>query len=406
MSLDQRLSAAARHLGDGVVAPEADLGAVRTRARRNQRRARAVIAATAVTAAVGIGVVAFGERPSAAPDPMPTPTPTPSPSPTATVQTQPWGPGIVTPSEAVHDPASRLGMVGISAGDPGVRLAIWSLDGYLGMATTRDDFATTVYAAVPAGAGQPRISSPRDDLFLLETGGRPWLVGSDGTTRRVRFVQRDVTPDDPRQWFQCEGSWRQTWCALDPDTATAFRWSLTWDGSAVPPGAGVIPWGANPEPRAVGSTGVLEAWWGTGSARHVRTLATADNGDYVLGCPAGLMALWSSRSDSGSVQIHTSRDQGATWQTTSYRLAGIDRMWGLRCTPGGGFLALSDKTVNRVEGDRRDFVEVFSTRGALMQRDGGFSVQQIGDSLVLLGRGVGAISRDDGRTWTTVEDWR
>ena len=405
MSLDQRLAAAARRVGDGVVPPEVDLDMVRTRARRNQRRTRTLIASTTVAAAVLAGFFTFGGRPSAAPDPV-TPTPSPSPTPTATVQTQPWGPGIVTPAEAVLDPEARLGMVGISAAEPGVRLAIWSLDGYLGMATTQDDFASTVYAAPPGGAADPRISSPRDDLFLLEAEGRPWLVGGDGTSRRVSFVQRDALPADPRQWFQCEGSWRQTWCALDPDTATAFKWSLTWDGSAVPPGPAVVPWGANPEPRAVGSTGVLEAWWGSGNARKVRTLATADSGDYVLGCPPGLMALWSSRSGSGTVQIHTSRDQGATWRTTSHRLAEIDNMWGLRCTPGGGFLALSDKAVHRLEDDQGAFVEVFSTGGSLVQRDGGFSVQVVGDSLVLLGRGVGAISADDGRSWTTVEDWR
>ena len=47
MSLDQRLTEAARHLAEQVDPPEVDLGAVRRRARANRRRTVALTVAAA-----------------------------------------------------------------------------------------------------------------------------------------------------------------------------------------------------------------------------------------------------------------------------------------------------------------------------------------------------------------------
>jgi hypothetical protein len=76
MSVDRRLTEAARHLAESVDPPEVDLGAVRGRARANRRRtvALSVAAAAAVVALAGIPFLSAG-RDSTAPQPATSTTP-------------------------------------------------------------------------------------------------------------------------------------------------------------------------------------------------------------------------------------------------------------------------------------------------------------------------------------------
>ncbi|HUR13488.1 MAG TPA: hypothetical protein VM097_03225 [Mycobacteriales bacterium] len=405
MTLDQRLTDAARHLADGLVVPVVDLDSVRAQARRNQRR-NAALTVASVVVAVGV-VVASGAtigRDSSAPQPA-----DPAPSPSSSV----WSPASVTPQDVVKVPGAVLGSVGVAVGDTDTRLALWGYGGNVGLVVTQDGFRSATYADVPfqyggqTGLVDVRVSSPRDDVFLVQAGNASveWLVGVDGRVRRVTRVNSERMPRDPRLWFQCEGSWRATWCALDLDKATAYRWS-GWDGSAVPPGRAVTPWGANPKPRSTYSSGRLEAWWGSGSGRRVRTLAAVRQGDYVLGCRPGLMALWSSASGGGTLKIHTSRDGGATWQVVSHGASGVEASWQVRCMPDGSFLVFSDKAVWRAEASGGPLRKVLSVTGGLTAPDGGIQLQLLGDLAVLAARGMAAVSQDAGRTWTTIQRWR
>lgn len=410
MSLDQRLSQAARRMTDGITPPEVDLGAVRARARRSQRRT-AVLAIAATVLTVGAtGAVVVGGRDDAAPLPA-DPSPSPSPSVVETTSTQaPWSPDSITAEEVVNDPDARPRGVGVAAGDPDVRLSIWATSADSAIAVTTDGYRTTTYASAPVADGELNVSSPRDDLFLLSkvNKDKEWLVGVDGTVRRVARVRGEVAPDDPRLWFQCsDGGWRYTWCALDPDRATAHVWPGRWDGSAVPPGEGAFPWGANPEPRAVGSTGQLEAWWDTGSGRSVRTLASADNGDYVLECRPDLMALWSHASGTSTVEIHVSRDRGATWQVSSYEASAADLWWQVRCLPDGSFLASSGEeglALWRAEESGDTFRRVFKAPGE--STPGSVTTWTPGDRDSIAAAGIAASTTDDGRTWTAGRTWR
>ena len=71
MTLDQRLTDAARHVADGVVVPEVDLDAVRSGARAN-RRQRVAIAVTVVVAAIVVtGTAVVSSRDASAPEPAP-----------------------------------------------------------------------------------------------------------------------------------------------------------------------------------------------------------------------------------------------------------------------------------------------------------------------------------------------
>ena len=69
MTLDQRITEAARHVADGVAVPQVDLDAVRSQARAN-RRQRAVMAVTVVAAAIIVtGTALVMGREASAPEP-------------------------------------------------------------------------------------------------------------------------------------------------------------------------------------------------------------------------------------------------------------------------------------------------------------------------------------------------
>jgi hypothetical protein len=407
MSLDNLLTAAAREVALGVAPPQVDLEAVRAGARRRHRRTTVLVAAATVATAVLGGIVVTNGRLSDAPDPVtPIPTITPTdPAPTESV----WVPDSITPEQIVRADDARPVAAAISAGDPDTRLSIWHSAGYSAIAVTADGYETVTYGAI-AGVrpSNLEILSPGEGLFLL-TGvnhDEHSLVGADGTVRRLAMVHKQVEPGDDRLWFQCaDEGWRYTWCALDPDTATAYVWPKAWDGSAVPPGPGVQPWGANPEPRAVGSTGVLEAWWGAGPDRQTRALGAAEAGDYVLGCAPGLMALWSL--DSGTIDIHTSRDGGATWQVASYAAPQSDIWWQVRCLPDGSWLASSGHgglSLWRASASGHDFEKVFEASGP--EGSGFAAVANQRDPYTIASGGIAAYSTDEGRSWTKVESGR
>ena len=414
MSLDQILGDAARGLARDVVPPEVDLGAVHRGARARRRRTQAAVVAAAALAAVTTGALLVDGRPDSSPEPV-VPVPTPTSTPTGTpAPTEPgWVPDSVSAREIVRAERATAVATGVAAGDGDARLAIWAASGRTAVAVTADAYRTATYVAVPGDASATfAVLSPRDDLFLLSHVNQTeeWLVGTDGSVRGVDRVRREVLPQDERLWFRCaeDGGWRSTWCALDPDAATAYVWPEAWDGSAVPPGKGVTPWGANPEPRSVGGTGRLEVWWGSGSEREVRTLATAQFGDYVLDCPSDRMALWSVAAPGAGVDIHSSSDGGATWQVTSYDAPTADQWWKVRCAADGSFLAVDSErgtTVWRASPSDDAFRQVFSAPGSDASL-GVADLHTVDGRAVATGGGVVAISTDSGVTWTRMEDWR
>ena len=409
MSIDQLLGDAARRVAADVAPPDVDLGAVRHRAQVRRRRARVAVVAAVSVAVVATGAALVDVRPDSAPGPV---RPVPTPTPTQDTPVEPdRSPGSATARDVVRAAGARPTMVGVDAGDPDTRLAVWTVQGRTGAALTTDGYRTTAYVRAPWAPGEFQVLSPRDGVFLVSHVNHDvqWLVESDGTVRRVARVRLEVLPDDERLWFQCSvGGWRSTWCALDPEEATAYVWPDAWDGSAVHPGNGATPWGANPEPRAVGSTGQLEVWWGSGPDRQVRVLAEAQYGDYVLDCPPDLMALWSVASPGAGVSIHTSTDGGDTWDVATYAAPGADLWWRVRCAADGSFLAVDSErgvVVWRAERSDDAFRRVFEAAGSAASL-GAADLRTVGGTAVASGTGVLATSEDSGLTWTRVEEWR
>ena len=71
MTLDQRLTQAVRHVGDGVVVPEVDLAAVRARAHSHRRRVVALTVTAALAAIAVAGTALVGGRDVSAPEKVP-----------------------------------------------------------------------------------------------------------------------------------------------------------------------------------------------------------------------------------------------------------------------------------------------------------------------------------------------
>lgn len=408
MTLDQRLASAARHIANGLVPPEVDLEAVRAHAHSNRRRTTFLAVAASVVAVIAVAAV-FDGRATSAPPPVPATTPTPTPTPTST-SSRAWSPASMTPEVVVNTPSAQLETVGVAPGDTDIRLSIWVIAGYRGMALTTDGYKTVTYASAPAGANRV-VSSPRDGVFLLSDGSdHEWLVDVDGTVRRVTRVSAQLAPADPRLWFQCVyGFWRSRWCSLDLKTAKAHMSPEEWGGSAVRPGLGVAPWGAHPQPRAAASTGRLEAWWYTDRGRQVRTVAKAHGGDYVLGTAPGDMAFWAPGAKSGTVDIHISRNGGADWAVESRAAPDNDKL-GQRVvtrSPDGALLmCTTDDTlvVSRAEASGGPFRKVYEASPFANEPCAGIGTQ---GGLVYLNAGdIAAVSKDDGRTWTTIGTWR
>jgi hypothetical protein len=402
MTLDQRLTDAAHHLADGLVTPDVDIDAVRAQARSNRRRTTALAVAAAVTAVVAMATALDG-RATSAPTPATTPTPTPS-----QVSSRDWSPALMTPKVVVNSPGAQLETVGVAPGNTDIRVSVWDVAGYRGMALTTDGYRTTTYASVPDEANQV-VGSPRDGVFLLSNGSdKQWLVDVKGAVRRVGRVAGGFSPSDPRLWFQCaHGSWRSGWCALDLRTATAHVSSKKWDGSAVRPGLGAQPWGAHPEPRAASTTGRLEAWWYTSRGRQVRTVARAHDGDYVCATPPGEMAFWAPGGRSGTLDIHTSSNGGADWAVETRALPGGGAHGPVTRSPDGALLTYTtgaNLVVLRAEAIGGPFREVYETSS--FGPDGVSAIGTQGRFVYLNAGDTAAVSQDGGRTWTTIRTWR
>jgi hypothetical protein len=105
MTLDQRLTDAARQIAGGLLPPEVDLDAVRAQARSNRRRTAALAVAAAVTAVIAVAT-AFDGRAVSAPPPTPATTPSPSQE-----SSRDWSPALMTPKVVVNSPTAELEVV-------------------------------------------------------------------------------------------------------------------------------------------------------------------------------------------------------------------------------------------------------------------------------------------------------
>jgi hypothetical protein len=70
MTLDQRLIRAVHHVADGIVVPEVDFEAVRSRARANRRRTACAVVAAVVLAVIVAGTTLVGGRDTSGPAPV------------------------------------------------------------------------------------------------------------------------------------------------------------------------------------------------------------------------------------------------------------------------------------------------------------------------------------------------
>ena len=422
MNLDQRLTRAARRLADGVDPPAVDLDGIRAQARRRQQRRASMVTAAVLTAVTAGGALFAINRNSGAPDPV-----EPAPAPTRTVTSIPTPvpnpfPKSMTPPEVVAHPDTLLSTVAVDPTDPDTRLSIWSVSctrpcpqrpptSFEALALTSDGYETTTYVHPPFEVGVDlQVTSPRAGLFLVVDGsnGGEWLVDVDGTVRSVTRVADEIRPADPRRWFPCVGRWRDTWCSLDPDTATVHEWPTAWDGSAARPDSGDSPWGANPEPRSTGESGLLEAWWDTDSGRQVRTLAEAHVGDYLLGSPPGVMSFWAV-PDGATVDLYTSRDGGASWERDTRAAPGLTGDLQVQRTADGTLLACSiypRLVVWRAEESGGPFRKVYEQQGAGLAETSGAGLWTQGNLVRASANATVAVSEDDGLTWTTIRGWR
>lgn len=419
MTLDQRVSGAARRIAGAIEPPLVDVDAIRSRARAGRRRRTALVVTALAAAVIGAGAVVT-DRDAAAPDPARPAPPVQSPTQEPTSPAKPW-PRSMTPEQVVARPGALLTTIGVAPDDPDTRLSVWSVQcsrpcaergpfSFEALALTTDAYATTTFVRPVFEVGVDlHVTTPRRGTFLLvdESNGHEWLVGVDGTQRRVVRVGAEIRPADPDLWYPCTGGWRQTWCSLDLDTATAHQWPNAWDGSAVRPGLGVLPWGANPKPHSTAGTGRLEAWWDTVAGRQVRTLARVTRGDYVLDTAPGEMAYWAAPGP-GSVDLYTSRDGGATWTQDTRPAPDLSETYVVRRSPTGAYLAMSaypDLVVWRAEADDGAFREVLRREGGGTETSG--AGLRVADGLVVVsGFDTVAVSDDDGLTWTEVRQWR
>ena len=426
MTLDHRLTQAARQVALGLTPPDVDVRAIRARARSNRRRRTSLAAAAAfvVVAALGAAVVT---RDTSSPDPVvpaPTPTPTPTVSPPTTEKPKPF-PRSMTPEQVVNHPRAQLWTAAVAPDDPDTRMSLWFVQcsrpcpqrgpsQFDAMALTTDGYRTSTLVRPEITLGVDlQVSSPESGTFLVVdmSNGGEWLVDTAGTVRRVAHVGTELRPADPRLWFQCVGKWRHTWCSLDPATATAHEWPMVWDGSAVRPTVGDRPWGTNPEPRATSTSGNLEAWWDTDQGRQLRTLVATHRGDYILDTPPSEMAHWAMPDGSSTLDIYTSRNGGADWEVDRRAAPGVSSGGFLlvRRSPAGAYLATSTwptLSVWRAEETGGPFRLVYEQPAGSVAETSGAGLWTQGGVVYANSNATAAISYDDGLTWTTIQTWR
>ncbi|MGH3333724.1 MAG: hypothetical protein ACRDPJ_20710 [Nocardioidaceae bacterium] len=424
---------------------EPSLEDIKSTARR--RRRRAVMAATAVGAAVALivggGALLSGYDDYSAPQEH---EPAHEPA-----------PGRMSPEGIVTGEASRLVTASTSLDDPDTRIALWEADcpgcgepdgagsTRSALALTTDGFADTTYVAAPRLSMQehlvvgephgPRIESPTEDQFLLVDTEKPveWLVSTDGTVHRVERVRTQLASTDPRLWFRCHPAetpptWKDgippfdpaqmyPWCALDPDSATAYEWPGRWNGSLALPVSGEEPWGIDSLNQPT------FAWWDVDGQRQRRFLAESpgDARGAVWNPPTGgplfftrigferSMDLLVARTGS-AVQVVT-RDAPDAPGPAGPPSAQFDVMAG---TPEGALLAVSTYPETLIwraadlANDDFELVHEFATTTDPDPTQGGWVHEPTfdGDRIhVWTPRGV-VMSADDGLTWTEVTTWR
>ena len=393
MTLDHRLTQAARQVAQGLNPPDVDVRAIRARARSNRRRRTSLAAAAAfvVVAALGAAVVT---RDTSSPDPVvpaPTPTQTPTVSPPTTEKPKPF-PRSMTPEQVVNHPRAQLWTAAVAPDDPDTRMSLWFVQcsrpcpqrgpsQFDAMALTTDGYRTSTLVRPEITLGVDlQVSSPESGTFLVVdmSNGGEWLVDTAGTVRRVAHVGTELRPADPRLWFQCVGKWRHTWCSLDPATATAHEWPMVWD---------------------------------TDQGRQLRTLVATHRGDYILDPPPGEMAHWAMPDGSSTLDIYTSRNGGADWEVDRRAAPGVSSGGFLlvRRSPAGAYLATSTwptLSVWRAEDTGGPFRLVYEQPAGSVAETSGAGLWTQGGVVYANSNATAAISNDDGLTSTTIQTWR
>jgi len=418
----------------GVIRPPS-LDAIVSTSRRRRRRGMVTAVSVAATVALfaGGGALLTGYDDRSAP---------PAQDPT---------PGPMTPEGIVIGEDSRLVQAATSLDDLDVRVAVWEADcpecdesdvtspTVSALALTTDGFASTTYVDSPAGSYRkpdglgefrgPWIESPAEGLFLIVDTEKPgeWLVGTDGTVRRVERVTSPVAPSDPRLWFRCypaetPAAWNGVsylnpahmfpWCALDPDSATAYQWPARWNGSVPLPVSGEQPWGIDDRWQPT------FAWWEVNGQRQRRFLADSpeDARGKVWNPPTGGPLFFTRYGDEPEMDLLLPSEGGDPQIVTRDAPDGpssgeFDLMTG---TPDGALLAVQtypETAIWRTEDlDSGNFELVYefatTTDPEPIQSAWAHEPTIVGDQIHLTTPRGAVMSDDDGRTWTEITTWR
>ena len=445
-------------LRERVQAPSYD--ALADTARRRDRRA--VVLAAAGSAAVVLAVtagalVATRGEPDSAPAPVITPTPNPTPSPTPSPTHH--AATSMTPREVVLADNAHLQWTAVSADDPDFRVSVWEAEctwcprsprdsrfphpSFLGMAITKDGFATATYRHTgplefeEGGLRPVHVVSPGPGLLLLVDGsnGGVWLVRDDGSVTH-EAESTDATPTgDSRAWFTCMTGydhlpWENppiastTWCKLDPDANTVHVLGSSWWGmdeighdtvSVAGPASGSVRWGLRNQ-----SFDRLVGWWDAGGTRHAKDFGPADASGAVGNAPAGVMSYWAWSKGSATLTVYTSSDQGASWQRSTLpapyrpiRYYDFKLAW----TPDGALLGRQEDAFEVTDSSGSTDLGIRLWRSA---SGGAFTKVYEGNAgspapgytyptLTVVGGRIwskGLWSDDDGNTWHAITRWR
>ncbi len=431
-----------RRAADLVRQPPLD-AIVSTARRRRRRTILTVLAAGVAVALLAGGGTALTDRLDRSAPPVDRPLP-----------------GRTTPEGIVTADASRLVVAATSVGDPDVRLALWesgcagcarpdgTADTRSALALTTNGYEDITYLASPvprsrvlAVVGElrgPRVESPTDDTFLVVDTQRPgeWLVRTDGSVQRVDRVAARLAPDDPRRWYRCfpahrPAAWGDVttvnpaheypWCALDPESATAYEWPARWVGSVTLPTSGEQAWGTDTTAQPT------FAWWENEGGRHRRFLAdhVGDARDTVWSSPTGRPLFFVKRAGQSTVELFEPRP-AARVVTRAAPVAPSARQLDVMVgTPGGAVVALRTHwTAGASTTDPYHETVIWRAESVF---NGHFDLVHESDAsadlappqlawaheptvvgnriLVMTPRGV-VISSDDGRTWTEITTWR
>lgn len=371
-------------LRDQVQAPPYD--ALADTARRRDRRATLFAAAgsAAVVVAVVVGALMVTRTDENATPPVITPSLSPTPSPSPTPPPTHASATSMTPREVVNAEDARLQWTAVSADDPDFRVSVWEAvcswcprspkdsrfphPSFLGMAITKDGFATATYRHTgplefeEGGLAPVNVVSPGPGLLLLvdDANGGAWLVRDDGTLTRLAESAGGTPGGDPRAWFICktdrdQPSWENptepptTWCKLDAARNTVHVMGSAWWGldeigsdtvSVVSPASGSVRWGLRNM-----SFDRLVGWWDAGGTRHSKDFGPADASGAIANAQRGEMSYWAWQKHSPTLTIYTSSDEGASWHRSTvpvpYRPISpwdLDLSW----TPDGGLLGLQE----------------------------------------------------------------